>query len=80
MQAKTLAVFAIGIAVGFVAANSIIPQASAQQFCVDKKGEIHNGACPPGLNDASPAKSFAPGQLSNSGPGTPSTGIGQTKK
>jgi len=38
MQAKTMAVFAILIAVGFVAANSIIPQAPAQQFCVDKKG------------------------------------------
>jgi hypothetical protein len=69
-----LAVFAIVIAVGFVAANIIIPQASAQQFCVGKNGEVHNGGCPPGLNaatpghnGAAPAKSSAPRQIS--GPG-----------
>jgi hypothetical protein len=73
MQAKTLlAVFAIVIAVGFVAANSIIPQASAQ-MCV-KNGEVFNGMCPPGHNGpALSAQSTAPGHLSTGGPGTPST-------
>jgi hypothetical protein len=67
MQAKILlTVFAIVIAVGFVAANSIISQASAQ-MCVGKNGEVFNGGCPPGLNGAAPAKSSAPGQVS--GPG-----------
>jgi hypothetical protein len=75
MQAKTLlAVFAIVIAVGFVAANSVIPQASAQQFCVGKNGEVFNGMCPPGHNGPSlSAQSTAPGHLSTGGPGTPST-------
>jgi hypothetical protein len=63
-----LAVFAIVIGVGFVAANSIIPQASAQ-MCVGKNGEVFNGMCPPGHNGAAPAQSSAPGHLSTGGPG-----------
>jgi hypothetical protein len=64
LQAKTLlSVFVIVIAVGFVAANSIIPQTSAQ-ICVGKNGE---SMCPPGLG-GSPAKLSAPGQVST-GPG-----------
>jgi len=66
MQVKTLlAVFVIVIAVEFVAADSIIPQASAQ-FVVCKNGEVFNGGCPPGLG-AGPAKSSAPGQQPESG-------------
>jgi hypothetical protein len=65
MQVKTLlAVLAIVIAVGFVAANSIIPQASAiDQFCVGGPGEPpHNGACigAPG-HQPGPAQLSAPG-------------------